>query len=581
MRNEDSSVKSFVKLIYKLAPELKGLFLVFLMFVIIYEAVKFVPPYLVQLIIDNLIEGANSEYLTFLVILTFIVLTILTFIHMSQLTRVFMGAYTSQKNILKRIFAKLLNLPLDWHEKQNTGNLVSKINKASGYINQLVWFVSHDILPSLVQLILTGAVLFWVDYRIGLIYLVFSPLILYTVDKQFKKVQPIRNNLHDNYDLATEVFAQSLYNIKTVKDYVNEEKEKKEHENFLSNFLKYASRRTNLEYWQITYRELLTNFVRALSMGVSVYLVVIGEMTAGELVFVFTIIEKAYINLHRLGRVYTFMGDTYESLRRALDVQESENVLKDEGKGKFKETDISFENVNFSYHDEIVLKDMSLIIPKKKTTAIVGPSGAGKTTLVKLLMRHYDVSSGRIVINNKDIRDIKLNDLRRNIAFVSQHTELFDRTIYENIGYGSKSISKKEIIKAAKKANAHEFIMTFKNSYDTIVGERGVRLSGGQQQRIAIARALASKANVIVFDEATSSLDSESEKQIQKAMLGIKNKTVIIIAHRFSTIAHADKIVVLKDGQILEQGTHKELLNKNKGLYKNMRELQKLGDLRD
>ncbi|MFP4656686.1 MAG: ABC transporter ATP-binding protein, partial [Candidatus Woesearchaeota archaeon] len=229
---------------------------------------------------------------------------------------------------------------------------------------------------------------------------------------------------------------------------------------------------------------------------------------------------------------------------------------------------------------EIVLKDINLVIPEKKTTAIVGPSGSGKSTLVNLMMRHYDPIKGNIRLGGVDLRDIPLNHLRKEIAFVSQHTEIFDRTTHANIAYGRPNASRDKVIKAAKKANAHNFIKSFPQGYDTILGERGVRLSGGQKQRISIARALLSDADMIIFDEATSSLDSESEQEIQKAILKIKSKTIVVIAHRFSTIEHADKIVVMKSMKVVEQGTHSELLNKSGGLYKKMRELQKLGELR-
>ncbi|MFT4260851.1 MAG: ABC transporter ATP-binding protein [Candidatus Woesearchaeota archaeon] len=578
---EESSIKSFIKTIIKLLPDFKKLFIFFLIFTIIYEAIKFIPPYLVKLIIDNLIESPDQNYLFLLVGLILLTLVIMTVMHVFVLTRVVKGATTQQKSLLYRSFKKLLRLPLNWHEKQNTGSLISKLQKASKYVQELVWFVNNDILPSIVQLVLTGAILFWVDWRLGLIFLIFTPIILYTVDRQFRKVQPLRESYHQAYESATNTFAQSLYNIKTVKDYVQEEKEEREHLKDLERYQESVYKRIDYEFWQISFRDTLTNIVRAITMAISIKLVLDGVITPGDLVFVFTIVEKAYINLHRLGRVYSFMGDTYESLNRAKKIQETENELLDNGNKKPKQPIIKFEDVSFSYGNEAVINKISLLIPNNKTTALVGPSGSGKTTIVKLIMRHYDVDSGSIKIDGLDIRDVSLNELRRNIAFVSQHTEMFDRTIKENIGYSKKKANKREIIAAAKKANAHKFIMSFKDGYDTIVGERGVRLSGGQQQRISIARALLSNAKIIVFDEATSSLDSESEKEIQSALLKIKNKTVIIIAHRFSTIEHSDNIIVLKDGKVVEQGSHENLSKKKGGLYKKMRELQKLGEIRD
>ena len=579
MKNQ-ASVKSFIKIVRELLPSSKKLIFVLLALTLVYEAIKFVPPYLVKLIIDGVIDGADMGYLFWLVGAMFLILCIMGVISIFSLKKVAIGAASQQSSLLSKTFKKVISLPLSWHEKQSTGNLVSKLTKASNFVNQLFWFINNDILPSIIQLLLTGVVLFWVDYRLGLIYLVFSPLILYSVDRQFRKVQPYREKYHQAYEDSTDVLAQSLYNIRTVKDFAKESYEEKVQSNYLADYLKYHKLRAEYEFFKITTRDILTNFVRSLSIGVSIYLVYLGALTPGDLVFVFTIVEKAFINLHRLGRTYIFMGDTYESLDRNLQILNTQNTLKDNGRKKSSKNHIEFENVSFSYDEEAVLKDISINIPSKKTTALVGPSGSGKTTIVKLIARHYDPDKGKISIGGVNLKDLPLKDLRQKISFVSQHTEMFNRTIHQNIAYSNPKATRRQVINAAKKANAHEFISAFKDGYDTIVGEQGVRLSGGQQQRISIARALLSKSKIIIFDEATSSLDSQSENLIQSALLNIKNKTMIIIAHRLSTIQHSDNIIVLHEGEVLEQGTHSDLISKGKGLYKNMRQLQKLGEIR-
>ncbi len=577
---EKGGIKDFVRVVYNLMPGFKRLFIIFVLISLANELIKFIPPYLVKLIVDGVVDGEPLQYLFILLGGMFAVLTVMTFIKVYIITRVGSSAAEQERSMLERNFSKLLKLPLSWHEKQNTGSLVSKITKASGYISRLIWFLNNDIIPSMLQLVLTGAVLFWVDWRIGLIYLVFSPIILHIVNKQFKESQPYREIYHHEHEQATKIFAQGMYNIKTVKDYVQEDKEAEAQESHLKTFEETVKKRANFEYWKISLRDVLTNVVRTLTTGYAIYLVHIGSMTPGDLVFVFTLVEKAFLNLHRLGTIYSFMGDTYSSLERAYEVQETENTLVDAGKTKVRHSDMRFEKVYFAYGEDMVLKNINLIIPEKKTTAIVGPSGSGKSTLVNLMMRHYDPVKGSIKLGGVDLRDIPLNHLRREIAFVSQNTEIFDRTAHENIAYGKPNASREEVIRAAKKANAHKFLKNFPKGYDTILGERGVRLSGGQQQRISIARALLSDADMIIFDEATSSLDSESEKEIQRAILKIKNKTVIVIAHRFSTIEHADTIVVMKNMKVVEQGTHSQLSNRSGGLYKKMRELQKLGELR-
>ncbi|MFP4656379.1 MAG: ABC transporter transmembrane domain-containing protein, partial [Candidatus Woesearchaeota archaeon] len=346
---EKGGVKDFVHIVYSLMPGFKKLFLVFLLVILIGELIKFVPPYLVKLIVDGVVEGQGLNYLLMLLSLMFLALTVMTFINVYLLTKVSSSAAEQQKSMQEKSFAKLLKLPLSWHGKQNTGSIVSKLVKASNYIAQLIWFINSDIIPSLVQLVLTGAVLFWVDWRIGLIYAIFSPIILYLVNKQFKESQSFREEYHHEFEEATKIFAQGMYNIKTVKDYVQEKRESKEQVNHLERFKRAVKARTNTEFWKISLRDIITNLVRALSIGISIYLVTEGELTAGDLVFVFTIVEKAFLNLHRLGRIYSFMGDTYSALERAHAVQQTENTLKDEGEEKVEHSDLSFEKVSFSY----------------------------------------------------------------------------------------------------------------------------------------------------------------------------------------------------------------------------------------
>ena len=577
----NADYKDFIKIVKSLLPGFSKIFMFFLFLVLIHELIKFIPPYLLKLIVDGLIEGIAFEYLMMFVAGVFIVMFLMTFIEVFFLVKVGSISARQQKQVLEASFSKLLNLPLSWHEKQNTGTLVSKVTKAAQYIQQLIWFVNHDILPSIIQLFLTGIVLVWIDWRLGIIYLVFAPIILYIINRQFRNVQPYREEYHRSYENSTKIFAQGLYNIKTVKDYVQERREENEQTKYLNNYVDSVEKRSSNEFWSISFRDNITNFVRVLTTALAVYLVYSGDMTPGDLVFVFTIVEKAFINLHRFGRIYTFMGDTYSALERTYKIQNTPNYLIDEGRKTPNKADIKFEDIYFSYDDEEdVLKNINVDIPENKTTAIVGPSGSGKSTFVNLIMRHYDPTSGSIKMGGIDLRDIPLNKLRRNVAFVSQHTEIFDRNAFENISYSNPKASYEEVVDAAKRANAHHFISEFPNGYDTILGERGVRLSGGQQQRISIARALLSRAPVIIFDEATSSLDTESEKEIQDAIASIKDKTVIIIAHRLSTIENSDKIIVIKDGEILEEGSHSELLNKKSSLYKNMRELQNMGEVR-
>jgi len=255
---------------------------------------------------------------------------------------------------------------------------------------------------------------------------------------------------------------------------------------------------------------------------------------------------------------------------------------KDTGSAELKQfnDNIMFDSVWFQYNsaEDYVLKDINFTLPKGKRYAIVGKSGSGKSTIASLLPRFYDVTKGKISIDGADIRDFTLQSLRQNIALVTQETILFNDSIKNNISYGTKNISFEEIIEASKKANAYDFIMNLPEQFDTIIGEKGVRLSGGEKQRIAIARAILKNAPILILDEATASLDTKSEKEVQKALNNLMiGKTSIVIAHRLSTILDADKILVISDGKIIESGTHDELMEIN-GEYKKLYRIQ-FGDI--
>jgi subfamily B ATP-binding cassette protein MsbA len=239
---------------------------------------------------------------------------------------------------------------------------------------------------------------------------------------------------------------------------------------------------------------------------------------------------------------------------------------------------VEFNNIVFKYTDKTVIDNISFVIEKGKTIALIGPSGVGKSTIADLLPRFYDVASGNILIDGKDIRDFKMESLRSYMSFVTQDTMLFNDTIFTNIALGKPNAIMEDVIKAAKVANAHDFIMETEDGYQTNVGDRGIRLSGGQRQRLSIARAVFKNPQILILDEATSALDTESEKLVQDALGNLmKGRTTLVIAHRLSTIQQADEIIVLQDGKIIERGNHLDLIDKNEGVYKRLINLQKIG----
>lgn len=579
------SFKDFYELVIFLSPEIRGFLLLRVFLSFLYEGLKLIPVYLVKLIVDDVFQSPHFSYDATLVGTIFGLLILIELIDIYAAKHGAIRIAYIQQGLLERIHRKLLQLPIAFHERQVTGALVTKINKAANYISEFLFFAANEIIPTLLQIVLTSLLLIYTSWRLSLIYLICLPLILWMISNISKKTQPYREAYHIVYDAALGELAQSLYNIKTVKDYAQEEHEHKTYSELLSEYVEKIIIRFKYEFNRILARDIFSIVARGGTMLLAVWFVINGQLTPGDLVLVFTLLEKVFLNTHRLGRIYNLLGDAHESLTRARTILEERNSLTDPSAPKHvpsRAGTITFSDVDFSYGAEPVLKKVDFTIPAKSVVAIVGASGAGKSTVIKLLTRHYDPIKGKVLLDGVDLRELSMNEVRRRIAIVSQHTEIFNRTVQENIAYAKHDATRKEVVDIAKKANAHGFIMSFRQGYDTLVGEKGVRLSGGQQQRISIARALLANPDILVFDEATSSLDSESEAGIQKALFSARGKyTMVIIAHRLSTVEHADLVIVLEDGRVAEIGSQSELLTKKDSLYKKMRALQRLGELRE
>jgi ABC-type multidrug transport system fused ATPase/permease subunit len=332
-------------------------------------------------------------------------------------------------------------------------------------------------------------------------------------------------------------------------------------------------------------RNLIVDFGRAAVLFLGAYFVYRGQMGVGTLIFAFTLSEKAYASIFRLSRFYDRMEEGREGVNRLLllfnaksEVRNVKNALVPKNiKGS-----IEFKNISFKYKNTraVALKNASFKIKAGQTVALVGPSGGGKTTIARLIYRHYDPNSGQVLVDGHDISQLDLFAYRRFLAIVPQEVEIFDLSVRDNIAYANPRASQEDIVKAARIANAEEFITKLDKGYDTLVGERGLKLSGGQRQRLGIARAILARPKILIFDEATSSLDSQSERLIQLALDRLtKNRTVIIIAHRLSTIRKADEIIVLENGAVVEQGSHNALSQVSGGLYAKLLHLQAMGEL--
>jgi len=474
-------------------------------------------------------------------------------------------------DLRKDLYNHLQKLSLSFFERQTTGDLMSRITNDVNVIqNSLTNGFSNMVLQPVMILGIVGFLLY-IDWKLALVSFLIIPIITYAINKFGFKMRSISTKIQNEMSNVTNILQETLSAVRIVKAFNNEDKE-------IKKFSK-ANERTlqeNLKGVQV--EATITPVVEfIISLGAAGFLwygghkVLNGSMTTGELVTFISYIGLLVSPINILSKSYNLMQKAVGAAERIfslLDVDEKVIEKQDAKEMPEIEGEVVFDDVSFSYNkDEEVLSNINLDIEPGKMVAFVGHSGAGKTTLVNLIPRFYDVDSGEIRIDGINIENVKIDSLRKQIGIVPQETILFKGTIADNIAYGASHKSRDEIIEAAKKANAHQFITEFENGYDTEVGERGISLSGGQKQRISIARALLTDHKILILDEATSSLDLKSESLIQEALERlIKNRTTFVIAHRLSTIINADKIIVIEEGEIVEKGKHDELIN-NEGYY--------------
>lgn len=562
--------------------KIKGLFGLILLF----EAARLVSPYILKMVIDQLMhfQSENIGLILGLIGLMFLAGQLDSLIGHFKDRQAFAVLIDIEYYLPVRIYRKLMELSLNYHERENTGNKITKIERGINKIIDLLVNIFWEVTPTLVQLVFTLIVLLAVDWRFGASYAVFAPLFILLTYKANKDLYPVRRRRHKSYEIASGKMGQAIININTVKSFVQEENEIRKfsriREKIRVNELKEWYRLLNFGLM----RKIIVDLGRITMLLLAAYFVWNKSISMGTLVFVITLSEKAYFSLWRLSRFYDKTEEGAEAVRRFMDVLAEPVEIKNPKNG-FKPKRINglieFKNVSFAYRDgQLALDNVSLKIEPDCVTALVGPSGGGKTTVARMIYRHYDPQKGKILLDKRDLREYDLYALRKFIAIVPQEVEIFNGTVKENIAYAKPNASEAEIKAAAAMAYASEFIEKLPAQYKTEVGERGIKLSGGQRQRIGIARAVLANPRILIFDEATSNLDSQSEMFIQKAMEKIsRQRTIIIIAHRLSTIKKADKIIVLEGGRVVESGSHYELAAKRTGLYAKLLKLQKLGEV--
>lgn len=487
--------------------------------------------------------------------------------------------YTTRE-VEVELFSHLHSLSLRWHLSRKTGEVLRVMDRGTDSINNLLSYIIFNIFPTITD-ILVAVVFFIASFNAWFGLIVFATMTLYIaaticVTEWRTKFQR-RMNLADNATKARSV--DSLLNFETVKYYGAEDYEVNAFREAILNY--------QVEEWKSTVTLNILNTLQNITvcaglLGGSLlcaYMVAVSKgLTVGDYVLFASYILQLYVPLNWFGTYYRAIQKNFVDMENMFDLlSEKAEVTDVPGAPSLVITEgsVEFRNVCFSYMPERqVIKNISFYVPPGKTLALVGPSGSGKSTIIRLLFRFYDVASGEILIDGQNVRAVKQSSLRQAIGVVPQDTVLFNNSIKYNIQYGRTNAPEADIISAAKNADIHEKILSFPDSYNTQVGERGLKLSGGEKQRVAIARTILKAPSVVLLDEATSALDTQTERNIQAALAEVcANRTTIIVAHRLSTIIHADEIVVLKEGEIVERGRHDELINRG-GEYAAMWEQQ-------
>lgn len=475
----------------------------------------------------------------------------------------------AQRRVGLEVFQHLHRLDLDFHLNRRTGGLSRDIERGNAGIGFLMRFMVFNIVPTLVEIVMVAGLLWW-NYSVAFALLVMGAVVIYiafSVVATEWRTRFVRELNHAESQSSSRA-VDSLLNYETVKYFGNEKYEAGHYDRELATWER-ARRKNRLSLFGLnTGQAVIIAFAMCGAMVLAALNVTQGRMTIGDFVLVNAFMMQIFIPLNFLGFVYREMKGSLANIEKMFSLLTVEPAVKENPQAaelSVKEGRIEFQDVHFGYGDEReILKGISFTVEPRQKVAIVGASGAGKSTLFKLLFRFYDVTAGRILVDGRDIRSVSQGSLRKAIGVVPQDAVLFNQSILENVRYGRVGASDEEVMEAIRHAQLADFVAQLPDGAQTLVGERGLKLSGGEKQRVAIARALLKRPPIMVFDEATSSLDSKSERGILSALKEIaREQTSLVIAHRLSTVVDADVILVVDQGRIVEQGGHEALLAKD------------------
>lgn len=559
---------------------------------IIVGIIKFGIPMLIPLLIKYAIDGVinnhsltNQEKFSHLGVAIGIALFIFLIVRPPiEFIRQYLAQWTSNKilyDIRKHLYNHLQALSVRFYANNQVGQVISRVINDVEQTKDFILTGLMNIWLDCITIIIALSIMFFLDVKLTFAAIFIFPFYILTVYFFFGRLRKLTRVRSQALAEVQGFLHERVQGMSVIKSFAIEDNEAKNFDNHNKNFLQRAFQHTRWNAYSFAAINTVTDLGPIIVIGVGSYLAITGSITVGTLAAFVGYLEQLFGPLRRLVSSFTTLTQSFASMDRVFQLMDEDYDIKN-GIGaqpiKISKGQIDLKHVSFKYNEneKEVLHDINLTINKGETVAFVGMSGGGKSTLINLIPRFYDVTQGEILIDHHNVKDFLTGSLRNQIGLVQQDNILFSDTVKENILLGRPDATDDEVVEAAKMANAHDFISNLPNGYDTEVGERGVKLSGGQKQRLSIARIFLNNPPVLILDEATSALDLESEAIIQEALDVLsKDRTTLIVAHRLSTITHADRIVVMENGRIVETGTHQQLINK-RGAYEHLYSIQNL-----
>ena len=572
---KNKSLNTFLRYSFKY----KWVMLAVIVMSTISSAMGAVPAWLSKYLIDDVLVNKNARMMVLVIIGIFV----------ATITKVVTGYFASissnyvtetiKRDIKIDVYTHLQHLPMSYFKQNKLGDIMARLSGDSATLGR-IGFIIFDMFKEFLTVVALTFRMFQVDFILALIALIVMPLMIRVVKKYTKKIRKSGRIRQDTSGAVTAFIQETLSGVFVIKAFNNSDDMVERYKEISMDEFQKSYRSTKIKAKVSPINEVITTIMVLLVASYGGYQILVAKtMSAGDLISFVTALGLMSQPLKRLVNKNNDLQEALPSADRVieiLDVPVEQDHYGEEKELNGKIETMSFNNVSFHYDDspELILKNINLDIKAGEVVAFVGKSGSGKTTLVNLIPRFFEVSEGNIEVNGINIKNLSLKKYRDYIGVVPQESFLFSGTVYDNIAFGKAGVTEEDIVKAAKMANAYDFIMELPNQFQTEVGERGTMLSGGQKQRIAIARALIQNPEIMILDEATSALDTESERLVQDALDKLMvNRTTFVIAHRLSTIINADKIVVMENGEIKEVGNHQELLRLN-GLYRHLYEIQ-------